>query len=155
MKQIRRNVFETNSSSTHSICVTKNDILDDKMNNLYFRLDEFGWEHSRLRYVGEKASYLYTGIVCNGRMDLLKKVKKVLDKNNIEYEFEDPEEAGYFYIDHGSNLTNFLNDICNNEDKLMRYLFSSESFIITSNDNSYYNDDIDVDYEYEEYYKGN
>ena len=29
--KIRSNVFETNSSSTHSICVTKNNILDKKL----------------------------------------------------------------------------------------------------------------------------
>lgn len=63
MRQVRQNVFETNSSSTHSICVTKNNILDNKVDEIYFRLDEFGWEYSILSTVDEKAAYLYTGLI--------------------------------------------------------------------------------------------
>ena len=37
----------------------------------------------------------------------------------------------------------------------MRYLFSSESFIITGNDNDDHSVDINVKYDHEEYYKGN
>jgi len=163
MKQsIRRNVFETNSSSTHSLCVTKNNILDQKQESLNFSIGEFGWEHDTLRSSFEKASYLYTAILINEKVELLDSVKVILENNNVEYEFEEPKYDGddeykylkYGYIDHGNELDDFLG-ICNDEDKLMRFLFSSESFILTGNDNSGCDVDINVNYDHEEYYKGN
>ena len=154
MRQVRQNVFETNSSSTHSICVTKNNILDNKVDEIYFRLDEFGWEYSILSTVDEKAAYLYTGLMSNEDYSLLDNVKKILDRNKIEYDFQD-KDSTYYYVDHSYELCDFLNDVCNDEDKLMRYLFSSESFVITANDNDCYDIDICVDYEHDEYYKDN
>lgn len=155
MKKIRKGVFETNSSSTHSICITKNDVLDEKRNWISFQTGEFGWECDTLTTLSEKASYLYTAILYNEKLDLLDKVKEILDTNNIEYEFEEANDRYSYYIDHSSMLNEFLNDICNNEDKLMRFLFSSESFILTGNDNDDYDVEINVSYEHEEYYKGN
>jgi hypothetical protein len=43
MKQIRKGVFETNSSSTHSICIAKDDGLTIPK-SLHFDFGEFGWE---------------------------------------------------------------------------------------------------------------
>ena len=164
-KSIRRNVFETNSSSTHSICVTKNNILDSKQDSIRFNIGEFGWEIDTLDSTQEKASYLYTGILYNEQSGLLENIKEILDKNNIEYEFQEPiyksyewsdgKYLDYGYIDHGNELDDFLEEICKDEDKLMRFLFSSESFILTGNDNDDYDVDIKVSYDHEEYYKGN
>lgn len=156
MKQIRKSVFETNSSSTHSICITKNDILDSQVvNNIYFELGEFGWEICTLDTINDKASYLYTAIVYNDKLELIESIKRILDKNNVNCEFEELEDDDYCYIDHGYKLNKFIDDICNNEDKLMRFLFSSESFVLTGNDNDDHDVDIIVDYEHDEYYKGN
>lgn len=55
-------MFETNSSSTHSICITKSDVLDIP-SSVYFTTGEFGWSHQKLNSVKEKASYLYTAII--------------------------------------------------------------------------------------------
>ena len=155
MISIRKNVFETNSSSTHSLCITSNNILDEKVDHVNFTLGEFGWEHEKLESVYEKASYLYTGIVYNDlAAKLLPKLKSILDSNDIEYDFES-EESKDCYIDHAGELEDFLEDVCNDEGKLMRFLFSSESFILTGNDNDNLDVDINVDYDHEEYYKGN
>lgn len=162
-KKIRRNVFETNSSSTHSICVTKNNILNDKLDSIEFTIGEFGWECEEYSTPYMKAQYLYTGILSNNRDDLIGNIKLILDKNNIEYEFETPRYCNYTsgrkcldsgYIDHSNELSEFL-EICKDENKLMRYLFSTESFIITGNDNDEEDVEINVNYEHEEYYKGN
>ena len=58
MKQIRKGVFETNSSSTHSICIAKDAELTIPQ-SLHFSFGEFGWECDTLYSVSEKASYLY------------------------------------------------------------------------------------------------
>lgn len=165
-RQIRQGVFETNSSSTHSICIAKNAELTIPK-SLHFEFGEYGWECDTLQSLGEKASYLYTGLIANNRKLDAEKVFDILKSKGIEVTFEEPiyEEskytAGYFYadnagyIDHSDELGTFLDDICESEDKLLQYLFSDLSFIITGNDNDEQDVDINVDYAHDEYYKGN
>lgn len=158
MKVIRNGVFETNSSSTHSICVTKNNILNDKLNKVYFVFGEFGWEHDVLEMPYEKASYLYTAIVNRGKAELIENIRQILETNDIEYEFVEKSKSSYYahgYIDHGEEIPDEIFDICKDENRLMRFLFSRESFIITGNDNSFEDVGINVDYDHDEYYKGN
>jgi hypothetical protein len=59
------------------------------------------------------------------------------------------------YVDHSDELDDFLGAVCNDENKLMSYLFSDMSFIITGNDNDDTDVEIKVTYDYDEYYKGN
>jgi hypothetical protein len=139
MKQIRSNVFETNSSSTHSIAISKKPVVIGKY--IYFDIGEYGWEND----VADTANYLYTAILAqDNRDDLLDKLKKILDKYSIKYEFKEPlwrqSSIGddvwleYGYIDHSYELIAFLNAILSNEDLLMRYLFGN-SCVYTGNDN--------------------
>ena len=160
MKQIRRNVFETNSSSTHSICISKNPVTIDKF--IHFGIGEYGWEND---CVGT-ANYLYTAILIqDNRDDLLNKLKTILDSYSIEYEFDEPSWhksaigdgvwLEYGYIDHGYELGEFLDIILSDEDLLMRYLFG-DSCVYTGNDNQD-NDPAGCDIaraEYYDYYKG-
>lgn len=152
MKQIRQNVFETNSSSTHSICVAKNATLDIP-DSLYFEFGEFGWEHGILQSMEDKASYLYTGLMRTDKEEDFLKIVEILKEKGIEVSYETDFDNGY--IDHAYELFNFLEDVVNDTNKLMNYLFSDLSFILTGNDNSDNDVDIHVDYEYDEYYKGN
>ena len=156
MKTIRRRVFETNSSSTHSICVTSTTLLDQKKDHIDFTLNDFGWEYDKLNTPYEKAAYLYTGIVCNDLQDaLLPKLKQFLDRKEMSYSFENPIQNDFEYIDHCDEVDDIVKEICSDEDKLMKYLFSSESFILTGNDNGSSDVDINVEYPHEEFYKGN
>jgi len=159
-RQIRQNVFETNSSSTHSICIAKNTKLT-LPSKLHFSFGEFGWEQNTLNSIGEKASYLYTGLFANGRHDDIKKVSEILNSNGISSSFEDviyengsnyPDNPGY--IDHARELRKFLDAVCNNEEILLQFLFSPFSFIITGNDNDESNVEINVSYKHDEFYKG-
>lgn len=141
MKQIRRGVFETNSSSTHSICISKEPVTIGK--HIHFGIGEYGWEND---CVDDTASYLYTAILCMHDSDeLLEELKNILDKHSIEYEFEepsyypdDPEDEykylRYGYIDHAYEARDFIDAVLSDEDMLMRYLFGS-SYIYTGNDN--------------------
>lgn len=160
-KQIRQNVFETNSSSTHSICIAKNaELIIPK--KLHFSFGEFGWEYDTLNSAGRKADYLYTGLFANERISDIKKVGEILKAKGIDISFE---KATYKkgstysynsgYIDHSNELNEFLDAVCDNEETLFQFLFSPLSFIITGNDNSDMDVDINVLYEHEKFYKGN
>lgn len=171
-KQIRQGVFETNSSSTHSICIAKDAELTIPK-SLHFDFGEFGWECDTLQSIGEKASYLYTGLIANNRKEDADKIIQLLKDKGIEVTAEEPiftnksytgsdgklveytsgENIGY--VDHSNEMTSFLNAVCEDEGKLMRYLFSDLSFIITGNDNDDEDVDINVAYAHDEYYKGN
>lgn len=152
MKKIRKGVFETNSSSTHSICIAK-DTTITLPKNLHFEFGEFGWEYDTLYSIAEKASYLYTGLIANSRNEDADRIFSFLKDKGVDVTFESGQDVGY--IDHSGNLTKFLNDICSDNDKLLRFLFSDLSFIITGNDNSEHDVDINVSYDCDEYYKGN
>ena len=139
MKQIRNNVFETNSSSTHSICISKKPVTIGK--SVYFGIGEFGWEND----CADTADYLYTAILeQNNRDVLLDKLKGILEQYSIEYTFERPrfhisddgkrKWLDYGYIDHGYELKEFIDTLLSNEDLLMRYLFG-DSCVYTGNDN--------------------
>lgn len=101
--------------------------------------------------------------MCCERTKLLEKIKEYLDKNGVEYSFDEPRYYTGAYgtwidnasIDHTEDLPEIINDICGDEIKLLRYLFSEESFVLTGNDNDDEDVDINVDYEHVEYYKGN
>lgn len=172
MKQIRKGVFETNSSSTHSICIAKDAELTIPK-SLHFDFGEFGWECDTLQSLDKKARYLYTGLVVNNRERDAEKIFDLLRSKGIKVTAEEPifETKSYInsenilikytsfdntgYIDHPDELENFLNTICEDENKLMNYLFSDLSFIITGNDNDNEDVDINVAYPHDEYYKGN
>lgn len=171
-RQIRQGVFETNSSSTHSICIAKDAELTIPK-ELHFEFGEFGWECNTLQSVDEKASYLYTGLIANKRNEDAYKIISILKDKGIEVTFEEAiyEKGSYTnsegklveytsakntgYVDHSNEMTDFLDSVCEDEGKLMRYLFSDLSFIITGNDNDDQDVSIKVDYAYDEYYKGN
>lgn len=138
-RQIRNSVFETNSSSTHSIAISKKNPVIGKY--IHFRIGEFGWENGCV----DTADYLYTAILeQDNRDDLLNRLKEILNSYSIEYEFDEPlwhesydgedKWLGYGYVDHSYELIEFLNTILSNEDLLMRYLFG-DSNVYTGNDN--------------------
>ena len=128
-KQIRKGVFETNSSSTHSICISKAPATIGK--EVEFCADEYGWEND---CVYDTASYLYTAILeMHDSEELLEKLKDILDRNSIKYKFYTPSEYGW-YIDHAYDTREFIESVLADEDMLMRYLFGN-SCIYTGNDN--------------------
>lgn len=155
MKKVRKNVFETNSSSTHSICIAKN-VEYDIPEKLYLELGDFGWEQNTLNSTSEKASYLYTGLV-NYFPEKLNGVVDTLKSKGIEVTMEEEKENSWDngYVDHGSDLDDFIKGVTESEDRLLSFLFSGLSFIHTGNDNSDHDVDVNVSYDHDEYYKGN
>ena len=167
-RQIRRRCFETNSSSTHAICITKRKTDKDNFpDSVEFNHDEFGWEFEVYEDVLNKASYLYQAIcdLCNEdnkkKSEYIDQIYDTLGKYGIECSFDtnDKDENGWSigYIDHGYDTEDFVNAVMNNENRLLRYLFG-ESKVITGNDNGYTFDNYMNEHDfsdYEVYYKGN
>lgn len=92
MIQVRHNVFETNSSSTHSIAIPRK--IDDKEipKSFIFNFGDFGWEDNEV----DPCDYLYTAIYnCDQSMivDRLQKLSDCLERHNISYTFSKPKPA--------------------------------------------------------------
>lgn len=146
MIQIRSNVFETNSSSTHSICISKK--TNFIVNHVNFTLGKFGWENDT---VYDTASYLYTAILSGYEyeeaMKKLDKLTDILNEHNITYRFEKPkwEISGYSgkpylrydsgYIDHAYETNELVEVLLDDDDMLLRYL--SAGVVYTGNDNQH------------------
>lgn len=172
--QIRKNVFETNSSSTHAVSIFRgsNYSIPEK---IVIRPGEFGWDCETFSDPESKLAYLYTWILnkCKSyeynevteKIDDhydYKKLKdyqyriksKLLEAGVKEVEFE--KCNGWFedgYIDHSEDLYNEdLEAIL--EDYFEDYVFNYASYIETGNDNDDYDvcEAADADYSF---YKGN
>ena len=150
-RQVRRCAFETNSSSTHAICIAKGEYRYNSFSHIDFETGEFGWENDEYDSLYRKASYLITAILSSDKDQAdknLQKLKDILDSNNIEYtlpklkvdSWEYGGETRYYYdidgyIDHSGETEDFVNDVLADSNKLFRYLFG-DSMVITGNDNS-------------------
>lgn len=168
MVKIRKGMFETNSSSTHTIIITDKNCEPGAI--VDFRIGEFGWARRRLDTINEKASYLYTmGCELLGR-DIYQDLYEVLCKYGVKCTCTKPAKfakgVGWLdngYVDHcgDGDSGDFVRDLLAHEKLLIRYLFSPDSFVITGNDNCYedeykwYEEQLNVDYKHREYYKGN
>ena len=150
MYQVRNGVFETNSSSTHSICISKKPVDADGC-HVDFHLGEFGWSFDEV----DPADYLYTAIMSfSDWRELLDMLKDILDSHSITYTFEKPKwdsygDGEYYasddygdddcwlangYVDHVGEARDFVDAVLNDEDMLMRLLFDGDSVVYTGCD---------------------
>ena len=144
-RQIRSCVFETNSSSTHSIAIPKKCEIPS---NISFYTGDFGWSFSEV----DAVNYFYTAIYETSETEIeilekIQKLKSILESHDIEYHFTRPSShiwrsdydgKEYFslddgYIDHGYELKDFVDELLNDEDKLLR--FFGGGLVFTGNDN--------------------
>lgn len=149
MKLIRKSVFETNSSSCHSISVNDSDVYDSVTPNsdnlIVIPIMEFGWEENTYDDSMDKMAYVWIYIRDWANavskvpfMDMFKKV--VCDHTGAADVYMDPGVKSSWgsdegYIDHQSVEDGDLNHLFDSEAKLKSFLFSNKSEIITDNDN--------------------
>ncbi len=169
MRQVRSLVFETNSSSTHCMCI----VSDRRAELVYperlmFRCKEYGREPGELKSAEDKASYLYSSILSLFERKKAETAKSwimdELGKVGVECDFETPEYRRYgsgvycynAYIDHAGeddHLT-FVESVLRSSGCLLRYLFSDKSVVLTTSDEI--DDDrvenFHVNYKHEFYY---
>lgn len=162
--QIRNAVFETNSSSSHSVTVAAEEMRDFNLDKETIREgvlkaqvfpDGYGWQWIRFYKPENVLAYLlYQAMPMEMRrddpavgVDLAEKVKEsprarhiieTVEKATglrVEYVFPDVE-GSHFYVDHesGGNGMEFANP--GREDELLRLIFGRNSYIEMGNDNS-------------------
>lgn len=133
MKQIRRAIFETNSSSLHTLVVPKTISTDNK--KIYFYFDSFGWES----WEGEcGASYFYTAIYELYSEDeaerIMNNVIDVMNRYGFECEVSSSKyDDIYSTIDHAYELKPFIERLLSNEDELVAFI--TGGYVYTGNDN--------------------
>lgn len=144
MKTIRNNVFETNSSSSHSLCIAECDL--DNLDGMIYPNEEgkiiltggqFGWGYEEYNDSLTKANYCAVAFLENENyLEMLKeaiiehtKCKEVVILAEL-YNYESPYNS---YIDHQSS-DEAINSIRSKVD-LKYFLFNPSSVLIIDNDN--------------------
>jgi len=136
-KLIRKGCFETNSSSTHSIVVARDD-QDFVMDTIYPDQDglivipgeeyEFGWEWKKYNDAITKLAYALHDKV---DFDMLKEV--VIEQTGaVDVIFDADSE--YSNIDHQSVGT--AKEVCIDKESTKNFIFNKNSWLFTGNDNS-------------------
>lgn len=155
MIQIRRKVFETNSSSIHSLIINKQDVMNKEFKPdeiIYLQGKEYDWSNldgnDLLKSPLEKIEYLFACIVA--RLNIQNYYEEAnKDKEEIENDknfkllakvVEDftgailkPGNNLEASIDHNSwGVFDFLFD---NKDELKEFIFNYKYYILITNDN--------------------
>ena len=146
--KIRSNIFETNSSSTHSFVLKDKNpdyiipVIEDYTDVYKISCGEYGWGYERLTTWWERAEYLATYAVTQGGPEAIKRFEKemsnylkipvkIIMPKMIKYgennEYQDYEDA---YIDHQSvdRAAKMFEDI-------KTTIFAKTGFIEIDNDN--------------------
>lgn len=144
MRVERGPVFETNSSSTHSISIVGGDYIVDRLPvedgicTIYGC--QFGWEYEVYSDAAMKASYAATYAVLYGsdsHQEMLRRV--VSDETRAEevrFEVSDDYDSPHWsYIDHQSIEAGVPQSAFENAAVLRNFIFNPRSTLTTDNDN--------------------
>jgi hypothetical protein len=139
MKNIRLNVFETNSSSTHSITISAAsrgmyDTLPVEDGEVVLSGGEFGWEWNKYNDALTKANYamVFSENHPAGRKMLADVIKKQTGAKTVLF-----KDNNYSYIDHQSGPGEGGEGVkaFESEENLRDFIFSLDSWLFTGNDN--------------------
>jgi hypothetical protein len=147
-KLIRRSVFETNSSSTHSLVITDAVDFDTVGLNDHGALEipaqDFGWEVQTYSDAPSKMSYVAIYVRDWVKGDQADYFKKMLDEMLVEHtgatyvqhpeEIEGDYDSGG-YIDHQSVEDRDLDHLFESKDTLKNFIFGRGNLLLTDNDN--------------------
>lgn len=157
-KIIRSRTFETNSSSSHSLCLSEQqDFKFNEPKELEIKFGDFGWGYDVLTNPEEKLSYLLTAAqYFNGWEDIssIEYIKEFRDKlqhmldgtnvylSDIDERIMNTSVWGYpfGYIDHQSvGECEASGEVyyyaLESTENLLNYLFNNEIRVIIDNDN--------------------
>ena len=137
---IRHGVFETNSSSSHSISIARGAKIYETLKvDIYgcvrIKPGEFGWDEERFYEPEDKASYAMAYAAKQPNGDCLEMLGDVIKEHTgcKTVLFGEDECRNFGYIDHQSD------DVCMDafasKEALKEFLFNPESYVETDNDN--------------------
>jgi hypothetical protein len=155
MKNIRSSVFETNSSSTHSISISKDSygILETIVPNdngiIILIGGEFGWEWEKYNDALTKANYCAVDNI-NNRDMLIEVIKEHTGAKDVVIAIDESWNSSY--IDHQSEGTS--NEAFKTKETLKNFIFNSKCYLFTGNDNesppsNFYDVEKDIKYKYQ------
>lgn len=149
MKKIRVGVYETNSSSCHSLTIESTSflmdtILPDEEGVVTLTPGEFGWQWEKFNDALTKASYCLTGVqYVNEKEEALSNLKEVIQAHtlcnevNLVENSDDYDAVNYGYIDHQSRENGELEALLFDKEKLHNFIFNKNSWLFLGNDNNY------------------
>lgn len=143
MKVTREGVFETNSSSMHSIHIaraakTYDTIAPNGDGDIVLEGGEFGWEEETYYDSGTKANYcaVDTEGSAEKRTMLEKVIKDHTGAKGVIFKIKTDWNGGGYgnsYIDHQSDGTS--HEAFESEEVLKEFIFNPKSHLRTDNDN--------------------
>ncbi len=143
MKNIRHSVFETNSSSSHSISISEecDGVLDtiepDDVGDVVLTGGEFGWAWERFNDAMTKANYcaVYAKEYGGSDLEMLKEVIREHTGAKAVVIAVDTDWHGhnYSYIDHESACVPA--EAFSSKETLKNFIFNPKSYMFTGNDN--------------------
>lgn len=145
MKKIRNKVFETNSSSIHSVTVYRKndnsaiDYLNAHGPVLVVSPKYFGWDIETYTDVEDKLSYAYSLACCFDSDEFLERkefIKNILEEIGFKPVFY--SNTNKCYVDHfGCWENGFLQKLFSDKEFFTQFVFNNKSFVLTGNDNTY------------------
>ena len=142
-RRVRGPVFETNSSSVHTLSICSNShrpaILESRIGIISIMPGEFGWGPDTYRDTYTKASYCLTYCLELKRDDLLERLRAVMEsvcgcKIEFVYSFGQYGITDA-YIDHQSIELDAGGDAFQSEQSLKDFIFNPASVLEIDNDN--------------------
>jgi hypothetical protein len=158
MNNIRSNVFETNSSSTHSIsidCSSPDEmlqtILPDENGIISLTGGQFGREWKRYNDCLTKANYSAIDCLSNDP-EKMQSFINIIKRHTGAKEVVLDINLSVSYIDHG--YLRVSKDVLYDENKLINFIFNPKSWLFLGNDNedpptNFYNGNKEIKYKYE------
>lgn len=139
MKNIRKSVFETNSSSSHSIHIDEttelldNSLIPNDVGELILAGGQFGWEWERFNDAKTKANYASVSDSGVNQKLLIEVLKEQTGAIDVIIKADDDYKSPYHsYIDHES--CGLLSQL-NTKEKLRNFIFNQNCWLVTGNDN--------------------
>lgn len=136
---IRNNVFETNSSSSHSIHISEEvELLDTSLTpnhegTVILEGGQFGWGFDKFEDASTKANYLSIQDSGVDRELLVQAIKEQTSAKEVKFFGVDDYDSQYWsYIDHQSSGTASELDTV---EKIKNFIFNLKCVLYIDNDN--------------------
>lgn len=95
---------------------------------IIFAKEEFDWENETYYDWQDSANYVFMGVIySDDNVGNLEKLKAFCDRHGIECEFD--RSGGGYLDDDGREIGWYLDDLLENDDLLIRFIFGPKSSV--------------------------